>query len=149
MKICPNCQYRNREGYMFCEDCGEDLTTVASTRSVPVDTSNIGEAVIMLRVAETTENVVLEPGRQTTLGRYDPQREQQPDIDFGPYGALENGVSNLHSMIEHSDSGVKIKDMGSTNGTYVNGRRLTPDNFYILQNGDELRLGKLQLVIHF
>ena len=29
-EICPQCHHKNREGYMFCEDCGEELTQVIS-----------------------------------------------------------------------------------------------------------------------
>jgi pSer/pThr/pTyr-binding forkhead associated (FHA) protein len=34
-------------------------------------------------------------------------------------------------------------DMGSTNGTYVNGRRLVPNQTYILRDGDEIRFSRL------
>lgn len=149
MKICPNCAYRNREGYMFCEDCGEDLTLVESIEPAPMQAATVAEATVVLRIHQTNKHLVLEPGKQTTLGRYDQHRERQPDLDLGPYNALELGVSNIHVMIEHSEAGVKIMDMGSTNGTYVNGRRLMPDNFYILQSGDEIRMGKLTAFIHF
>ncbi|HSK26981.1 MAG TPA: FHA domain-containing protein [Jiangellales bacterium] len=48
-------------------------------------------------------------------------------------------VSRRHAEVVRSSTGVSIRDLGSANGTYVNGLRLTgPRN---LRDGDEVRLG--------
>ncbi|MEE8305763.1 MAG: FHA domain-containing protein [Gammaproteobacteria bacterium] len=39
--------------------------------------------------------------------------------------------------------------MGSANGTFLNGQRLTPYLPHPLQQGDEVQLGKLQLSVEF
>jgi hypothetical protein len=129
MKICPNCSFENVEGYMFCEDCGEDITHVESKHAKP--------------------GFVIQLHRLTTLGRYDEDRPQQPDIDLTMYNALEKGVSSLHASIEHSRDGVWLQDAGSTNGTYLNGRRLIANQNYIVRDGDEIRLGRLVTNIQF
>lgn len=47
-------------------------------------------------------------------------------------------VSRLHCCISGCADGYYIEDMNSTNGTFVNGKRLAPNNKYILNNGDEV-----------
>ena len=150
MKICPNCSYENVEGYMFCEDCGEDITVVESTTpdqgfSVPTPQ----ETAIFLRLHTTSRPIIIELNRVTTLGRYDEDRDRQPDVDLSRYNALEFGVSTLHASIEHSSDGVMLRDAGSTNGTYLNGNRLISDQNYIVRDGDEIKLGRLITHIHF
>lgn len=53
-------------------------------------------------------------------------------------------VSRQHAVIECDDTGCRITDQGSLNGTYVNGRLM--DGPTPLRNGDELRLGAYVLV---
>jgi len=52
----------------------------------------------------------------------------------------EKLVSRLHCCISGCKDGYYIEDMNSTNGTFVNGERLIPNNRHILNNGDEVRL---------
>ena len=51
-------------------------------------------------------------------------------------------VSRHHVLIAASSTGVKLMDLGSTNGTYVNGDKA---HTHILKNGDEIRLGDCQM----
>jgi pSer/pThr/pTyr-binding forkhead associated (FHA) protein len=48
-------------------------------------------------------------------------------------------VSRKHAVIEETDAGYYLRDLGSTNGTFVNGLRVEQD--YVLQHGDVIRLG--------
>jgi len=68
-----------------------------------------------------------------------------PDIDLTPYQAYENGVSRLHAVLKKNDNRVIIMDLGSSNGTYVNGVRLKPENEYPLSHGNIIALGKLKI----
>jgi DNA-binding winged helix-turn-helix (wHTH) protein len=54
-------------------------------------------------------------------------------------------VSRLHARIVVSESSVTIEDLGSRNGTFVNGRRL--DALSPLASGDEVRIGPDRLVV--
>ena len=149
MKICPHCHYHNREGYMFCEDCGEDLTPVASILETGFyKTSEPRQVGIALQIQGSDKRIPVPLQGQTVLGRHDADRTEQPDIDLTAYDALERGVSAVHAAIRHSTDGVQIVDMGSTNGTYVNGRRLVAHQHYILHDGDEIRLGRLVTRVH-
>ncbi len=47
-------------------------------------------------------------------------------------------VSRKHIQIFFEDGFVKIMDLGSTNGIFLNGRKLTPHNKYKYMIGSEL-----------
>lgn len=51
-------------------------------------------------------------------------------------------VSRSHVRFAVDASGLSLSDLGSTNGTYVNGRRLAAG---MLREGDELTIGKYRL----
>lgn len=52
-------------------------------------------------------------------------------------------VSRLHALIERVASGWSIRDLGSRNGTYVNGERILGER--VLRPDDEIRLGGVRL----
>ena len=54
----------------------------------------------------------------------------------------ENSVSRRHAMLVHDENGTRILDDRSSNGTYVNGRRVNQAN---LKHGDVLLLGRVTL----
>ena len=53
-------------------------------------------------------------------------------------------VSRLHAILENHGSAWSIRDVGSRNGTYVNGEKIDAER--VLRSGDELRLGKCRVV---
>lgn len=55
---------------------------------------------------------------------------------------LEEGVSRQHARIEKKDKSYVLADLGSTNGTYING---VPIQQTILNEGDKIRLGDILL----
>ncbi len=66
----------------------------------------------------------------TTLGR-------QPGNDI----VLDSPVvSRRHAIIAQSDQGYAIRDLGSTNGTFVNHQRIDQGE-HLLQHGDLIQLG--------
>jgi pSer/pThr/pTyr-binding forkhead associated (FHA) protein len=54
----------------------------------------------------------------------------------------ENSVSRRHAILVHRPSGARILDDRSSNGTFVNGRRIVQAD---LENGDVLMLGRVVL----
>jgi pSer/pThr/pTyr-binding forkhead associated (FHA) protein len=54
----------------------------------------------------------------------------------------EPTMSRLHAAIEREGDGLTLQDLGSTNGTRVNGRR---ESRARLCDGDEIELGRLQM----
>jgi serine/threonine protein kinase len=63
--------------------------------------------------------------------------------DDGPgrRGVNDPFVSASHVEVVRGPDGVQVKDLGSSNGTRLNGHPLRPDNLEMIQVGDELRLG--------
>jgi pSer/pThr/pTyr-binding forkhead associated (FHA) protein len=70
-----------------------------------------------------------------------------PDIDLTPYQAYASGVSRLHVVVKRDSNRIIIMDLGSSNGTYLNGRRLTPHVEEPLNHGDVIALGKLKIQV--
>jgi ABC-type multidrug transport system ATPase subunit/pSer/pThr/pTyr-binding forkhead associated (FHA) protein len=52
-------------------------------------------------------------------------------------------ISKHHAMVIREQGDISIRDLGSTNGTYVNGARITQ---VILRGGDEIQIGPFRLV---
>ncbi|HUR51208.1 MAG TPA: DUF3662 and FHA domain-containing protein [Mycobacteriales bacterium] len=56
----------------------------------------------------------------------------------------DTGVSRLHVELEVQPEGIAVRDLGSTNGTYVNGRRVQSA---MLADGDRITVGTTDLVV--
>lgn len=67
-------------------------------------------------------------GASTTIGR---TAENQIRI-------ADSGVSRRHAEILLTENGYLVKDLGSPNGTFVNGERITE---HLLKQGDRLKMG--------
>jgi hypothetical protein len=80
------------------------------------------------------EPVVLDDDR-VTVGTEDSNRVCLAD---------DGTVSRLHAVVENYGSGWAVRDLGSRNGTFINGRRVLGEQ--ALHAGDELRIGKTRLV---
>jgi len=76
----------------------------------------------------------LRPGAVKTVGR-------APRADFIVDAAL---VSRLHCRLTASDDNVEVVDLKSTNGTYVNGKRVTKAH---VTDGDMLRVGRVEMTV--
>ncbi len=53
------------------------------------------------------------------------------------------GISRLHAQCTSDHLNILLEDMGSTNGTFVNGRRLEPGETYRLRAGDVVSFAKV------
>jgi len=94
--------------------------------------------------------MTISPDKRLVFGRSDNDySSSKPDIDLTPFGALEKGVSRRHAIIEPSEDTLMIMDIGSSNGTFLNGQRLMPNQPRVLRDGDEVRLGRLVAHIYF
>ncbi len=67
----------------------------------------------------------------------------RPEIDLGDFDAPANGVSRQHALIERSRQGLLIQDLGSTNGTVLDGKPLALLSPQPLKSKAILRFGML------
>jgi hypothetical protein len=165
MKTCPYCAHNNLEGVLYCEECGQVLfgeaATTTSTKKLPgmsgsLDgknawgTARFGrDASILIHVRDNSQPIEIVPKEETILGRHDNTSTATPTIDLTPFGAYENGVSRLHAAIRRGEDTLTLVDLGSVNGTHLNGQRLIPNQPRVLRDGDEIRLGKLVCHVFF
>src|ERR1700742_3369499 len=56
----------------------------------------------------------------------------------------DSTVSRVHAVLENLGFAWSIRDVGSRNGTYLNGEKISAER--VLRSGDELRVGKSRLI---
>jgi len=99
-----------------------------------------------LVVQGTNATLPFPPGKtEAIVGREDPVSGVFPEIDMTDHGGDEGGVSRRHARILVQGTQIFIEDLNSTNYTYVNQQRLVPGQPHPLNNGDEVRFGRIKL----
>jgi hypothetical protein len=142
MIICPNCQHKEMSGAIYCTKCGAQLVdstvsthkiqTAETLRAAERQTDNIQappvslQSWISLHVIESGQILPLADRTEFTIGRTAEGQPIVPDVDLTPYNAYANGVSRLHAALKLVKNQIVIVDLGSSNGTYLNGSRLPP-----------------------
>ncbi len=168
MIICPNCHHKEVENAIFCSKCGSQLisskrTTTKSITNTPSgslsatgEEQNISvlefetsdsEVKASLYLLDSGQTIDLKGNAEQTLGRKSEGQTILPDVDLSPYNAYNLGVSRLHVNIKTINERILVIDLGSANGTRVNGQKLTPHVEYPLCHGDILALGRFKFQI--
>ena len=166
---CPSCGHLHRPGTLFCSECGVYLLTGGPLRTEPLPESDLpatradpwesgekggpGEAqreMQLVIVPPSGRQLALPAEGEAVIGRLDATRGVFPNIDLTPEGGLEGGVSRRHARIHRQKAQYFVEDLGSANGTFLNGQRLTPYLPHPLHDGDELQLGRvrIQVAVH-
>ena len=117
---------------------------------------NTGEYVVgmevHLQIADRVEPVVITPqhlNSQVVIGRRDPITQQSPQIDLDKYAAYHNGVSRKHAALQIINGNLMVSDLGSSNGTQLNGNRLNMRQPHMILNGDTIQVGQVKIVVQF
>jgi hypothetical protein len=163
MIICPNCHHEEIDGEIFCSNCGSQLTGQDGQRTQAISQNDFPEeikksepvvppqskigALLALLILDAGQILPLTDRREFIIGRISEGQTILPDIDLTAYKAYEKGVSRQHISIKKSEQGFFVTDLGSVNGTQLNGRKLLPSQPYLLANGDILALGKLKIQV--
>ncbi|WP_376792523.1 FHA domain-containing protein [Thermoflexus sp.] len=105
-------------------------------------------ALLRLRIAHTGRTIEVRSHQTCEIGRLDPSLGLVPDLDLSQEGPEAIWVSRRHARIFYHDGHFYIEDLGSTNGTYLNNKRLVSGLPYALQDGDELRFGRIIAHVH-
>ena len=61
--------------------------------------------------------------------------------------AGSDAISRKHCELKNDGQGATVRDLGSRNGTYVNGEKI--EGVYTLSNGDTLKIGPLEFRFEF
>jgi hypothetical protein len=161
---CSNCQHENVSGTLFCAECGvqldgvDTLTTQSITHDQIADDLKKRSAAmeppsspvnswISLHLMDSGKILPLASRTEFTMGRLSEGQPIMPDIDLTPYQAYASGVSRLHAVVKREETRTVVMDLGSSNGTYLNGRRLNPHTEEELKHGDVVALGKLKIQV--
>jgi pSer/pThr/pTyr-binding forkhead associated (FHA) protein len=109
--------------------------------------ANAEEMKVVLYLPNHREPIVICNTSTITIGRADKERNAIPTIDLSKENALQLGVSRLHVKLLFMEGRFWLKDMGSTNGTWLNQYRLAPYEIVAIQSGDQIRLGQFTMVL--
>jgi len=160
MIMCPSCHHQEVEGALFCTECGMSLQNIGtqtidsallkedSLVNASMEKKALKEDLLSAYTLQLLEMGQLLPiaGRhEYTMGRVSEGQSVMPDIDLTDYRAYENGVSRIHAVLKQKNGQIFLMDLGSSNGTYLNGMHLIPEQEYPLSNGSILSLGKLKI----
>jgi pSer/pThr/pTyr-binding forkhead associated (FHA) protein len=116
----------------FCPECGVDL---ASLPQLGVATEEIMDQKWFGRLEEETGRRHRLRVGESTVGR------EGADVTLP-----DKTISRLHAhLMVGEDNSVVVEDLGSTNGTQVNGERLAPNAPRTLVDGDTVRFGSIRL----
>jgi len=168
---CSACNLSFRPGTLFCIECGARLSSDDPLPTEPLppeelpslqitpgdlvdehdDTKSPSSArVLGITIVRSNCQVLFPlPINEIRLGRRDASRDVFPHLDLTSDGGGQAGVSRNHARIHQRDDELFVEDMASSNGTFLNSRRIIPHRSYPLRKGDTLQLGKLQLLVEF
>ncbi len=161
--LCPACKHENPVGILQCEMCGVSLVEGTETEHIEVSAQEIGGI-----PTESLDPSILEKGLSGRrnfglrhvesgklfdfpnagsfiLGRVSEGQSILPDVDFAPIQGFEAGVSRLHALVSISGEGMFLTDLGSSNGTLVNGKAIPDKVKQKIENGDKIQLGRLKI----
>lgn len=164
---CQFCQATHVDNTIFCSECGYYLLENTGRDTDPLDTIEVhltrqtasepsivtslqrgGESLaIRLKIGPKRREVEMPLNVITHLGRVDAATSVFPEVDLTDDSDASHGVSRRHARILKQGGMVIVEDMGSINGTFVNGRRLDPYLPEIINDGDILCLGTLQIEV--
>jgi hypothetical protein len=126
-KACPACRRSNKASARFCVGCGHSFVALQPA---------------ILRVVEPVRAAWEMPVARNPmlLGRASEAEGYEPDFDMTFYDDGDY-VSRRHARITKGRAGYFVSDLGSSNGTTVNGHALAPNRAYQLRNGDRIKVG--------
>jgi hypothetical protein len=151
-------------GAMFCAECGAQLLGRDAVTTQNISTEKFSSSVSKnpqdvfqsfdgqgawgsIHLLDTGQVLPLASRNEFTLGRVSEGQPIMPDIDLSPYQAYAGGVSRLHAIIKRDGDRILFMDLGSANGSYINGKRLQPNAEQYINHGDIVALGKLKMQV--
>lgn len=171
MIICPNCQTENPDHVTFCRRCSTVLNTEREIRRhtallnsnafdnvapakpriiLGEDTIPTRKGLLRLEMFLEQQTITIPIQDNISLGRPDPLTNSVPDVDFTALKGYKLGVSRRHAEIHwYHDNVLNLYDLGSSNGTFLNGDRLPINTPIPIYNGDVVTLGELRMYVYY
>ncbi|WP_281175548.1 FHA domain-containing protein [Nitriliruptor alkaliphilus] len=148
--FCSHCGQPMAEDARFCAACGAPVSdaaasandTTASIELGALDPSHEPQDLPLLEAGTGMLVVVRGPnaGSRFLLDRDITTVGRHPDADI----FLDDvTVSRRHAELHRTDEGVLVRDLGSLNGSYVNGERVEER---LLVTSEELQIGRFKLL---
>ena len=163
MITCPVCGQSQLLGSVFCQNCGSQFDIKKNngtnqenlkfdTKSSPKDLTSSRKMTTWISFynMDNGEIIPLPNNDEIIIGRISEDQGVLPDFDLTGFNALEKGVSRLHCAIKRKKRQTIVSDLGSSNGTFLNGSRLPENQEIPIHHGDILMLGRLifQILLH-
>lgn len=124
---CPVCKTFNPPGVMFCIECG-----LIFDKALPADAFGAPAVQLPVMVDPSGREHPIRPG-SSVIGRE------------GEIQIVDGRVSRRHAQITSANNQIVVEDLGSTNGTKVNGQPLTAGEKRVLSPGDTISVGGVEL----
>ena len=162
---CKDCGASQYEGTLYCSECGRDLIQDSKlvtdvlpfsefahkpppppVSELEVETPS-DEKQITFVIPSSRHRYIIPLEKEINIGRA--FEDTLKNLDLSADNGIELGVSRTHAVLQWSNQGIVIMDLGSTNGTFLNNHHLPANKPYPIQSGDELRFGELLVHIFF
>jgi ABC-type multidrug transport system ATPase subunit len=134
MKACPHCSTANADGSRFCQRCGRSFDPAVP--AVPLSPAKAGARGANASPGAPADATVLWTGQALPGGAV--RRAVAVEALFAAKNLLTIGrspdcdvclphptISRHHALLERLPEGLRLHDLGSVNGVFVEGRRLT------------------------
>lgn len=144
--VCTRCGHENRVDARFCDNCGSPLEPDATLSIAAIEADDQGLGDLSAQISRLTDGqalllansgpnagsvFLLEPG-EVTVGRSPESAVFLDDVT----------VSRRHATFSREGDHWLVRDVGSLNGTYVNGTRVDTAP---LGSGDHVQIGRFKL----
>jgi len=169
---CPSCKEQIDDDSRYCDQCGEqilicsvcgrtgkgkrcifdgkEMILAGSAGQQSAQTAQINQsspapasasAGDKIKLSSQNQEINIEVADGVIIGRKN-----------GPFAGVFGGfphVSGTHCKFLKTDEMWYIQDMGSTNGTFYNNSRLAPNTPVLLQDGTNIKIADVELLITF
>lgn len=166
MISCKVCNNQEFHGVLFCGQCGSQIAFISDKkvdtlvyptqiRGLEMDITDtipkklLEEKTFLLYSFERKEVIEIPDQVEFTIGRFVEGQVITPDVDLNQYEAYDKGISRLHATIRVNTKKniVHVIDLGSANGSSVNGYEIPANSEVPLNHGDVLTLGKFNMKV--
>jgi hypothetical protein len=164
MLTCSRCAKEFEETETFCPHCGTfNESIVLGSETMQLDRNTLGNLLESISevsaLLHSDDTLVLSYGQsqrnlslhsKVIFGRDMSALGGGDLVDLEHFVGHQAGISRRHAeMICTANGDVILTDLASSNGTFINGQKLTPLRPYTVQDGDELVFGTLHIRFEF